>query len=101
MSKRAPRRSPDSDAFVPHSWPVRDWPASVYPGNPKAGRWLVRSHRGELVAATALGRVGKSLVIIGPRYVRWLEKKSLAVGDFESNNPRMRVSPVPAEGGTP
>jgi hypothetical protein len=96
--RSTPRVAPASP-LVPHSWPARKWPESVHPGEINAARWIVRSFRNELVAAGALARVGKCLVVIGPRYVRWLEGKTLNVGDFQSNNPRMRMPPVGADGG--
>jgi hypothetical protein len=44
----------------------------------------VRVHRQELVAAGALSRVGRELVVLGARYVRWLERKAVDVGHFDN-----------------
>lgn len=97
-ARSTPRLAPATPP-IPHSWPARKWPTSVHPGDINAARWMVRSFRNELVAAGALARVGKALVVIGPRYVRWLEGKTLNVGDFQSNNPRMRAASLDADGG--
>jgi len=67
----------------PHSWPVNDWPAEIYPNDPVKARYLVRAHRDELVAAGALSRVGRELVAIGSRYMKWLEGKTENVPGFE------------------
>lgn len=68
---------------IPHSWPLSDWPASVYPNDSRKARWLVRSNRDELTHAGALARVGRQLVVIGGPYARWLQRKSAAVTGYE------------------
>ena len=59
MSKRTPIPT------VPHSWAVAHWPDSVYPNNASRGRHLVRSNQTALVAAGALVRIGRELVVLG------------------------------------
>ena len=78
-------------ADLPHSWGVSDWPQSVYPNDPDRGRWLVRAYRRELMEEGALARAGKSLIVIGRGYGRWLAKRAAHVPDCVSNNPRMRA----------
>jgi hypothetical protein len=68
---------------LPHSWPVSEWPANVYPNDAGRGRYITRCHRDDLVAAGALARVGRELVVIGDRYSRWLQKRSADVPGFE------------------
>jgi len=68
---------------VPHSWSIADWPPSVYPNDPKRGRYLVREHKTDLLTSGALSRVGRELVVIGARYSRWLERQASRVPDFE------------------
>lgn len=68
---------------VPHSWSIADWPPTVYPNDPKRGRYLVREHKADLLASGVLSRVGRELVIMGARYSRWLERQASRVPDFE------------------
>ena len=68
---------------IPHSWGLNAWPSHVFPGSPKSARWLVRCNKNELVAAGALVRVGRQLVVIGNRYSRWLELQAAEVPGFE------------------
>ncbi len=68
---------------VPHSWGIEDWPASVYPNKPSRARYIVRSHRDELVAAGALTRVGRDLVVMGAGYSAWLAKQAGRVARFD------------------
>jgi len=68
---------------LPHSWSIEDWPRDVFPGSPTKGRYLVRMYRSAMLEAGALARVGRSLVVIGARYGRWLEKSAAHVADFE------------------
>lgn len=75
---------------LPHSWPISDWPADVYPNTPKKARYLARSHKDELHREGALVRVGRELVFIGAPYSRWLQKKASRVPDYDcpANRPR-------------
>ena len=70
-------------ASVPHSWAVRDWPLEIFPGSSSSARWLIRCNKPDLIAAGALVRVGRQLVVIGNRYARWLERQASEVADFE------------------
>ena len=75
--------SRNSTPVVPHSWSIADWPSSVYPNDPKRGRYLVREHKADLLASGVLSRVGRELVIMGARYSRWLERQASRVPDFD------------------
>lgn len=77
---------------TPHSWSVNAWPASVYPNLPNRGRYLVNAHKTDLMAAGALVRVGRELVVMGTRYARWLERQAVNVPDFEIAPNRERDS---------
>jgi hypothetical protein len=68
---------------VPHSWSVAQWPASVFPGSAAKARYLIRAHKSELVTAGAIVRVGRELVTIGSKYIRWLETKASQVQDYQ------------------
>jgi hypothetical protein len=68
---------------TPHSWGVESWPADVYPHRPNRARYLINTHRSDLMAAGALVRVGRELVVLGAKYTRWLERQASRVPDFE------------------
>jgi hypothetical protein len=68
---------------VPHSWPVRNWPASVYPNDSRKGLYLVRIHGRELLKANALARIGRERIVFGAPYVRWMAKKAGDVPGYE------------------
>jgi hypothetical protein len=70
-------------ASIPHSWPLDDWPANVYPCKSSKAKYVTRAHRDELVAAGALVRVGRDLVVMGAPYSAWLAKKGDRVAGFE------------------
>jgi hypothetical protein len=75
---------------LPHSWSLSTWPETVWPNKPAPARWILRSYRRELIAAGALARTGKALIVLGRGYARWLSQRAAGVEDFESNNPAMR-----------
>lgn len=83
-----------SKVTLPHSWSIRSWPEAVYPHSPGRARYLVRANADELSRAGALARVGRELVIIGDRYIRWLERRTSAVAGFEcpANRQKSAVS---------
>jgi hypothetical protein len=68
---------------VPHSWAVTAWPPDIYPHLPSKGKYIVRAFRNELVAAGALTRIGRDLVVLGSGYAAWLAKRSNKVAGFE------------------
>ena len=67
---------------LPSSWGISTWPTGVWPGDSARGRYVVRANKDELVAAGALVRVGRDLVIVGQNYASWLSKQSGRVHDF-------------------
>jgi hypothetical protein len=75
---RSPAATP-----APHSWDLEHWPTTVYPHTPGKGRYLVRSHRTSLVAAGALTRVGRDLVVIGAPFSKWLDSQAKRVAAYE------------------
>lgn len=77
MSRKIPAE------LIPHSWAIENWPTHVYPGRPSKGRYIVRSNRDSLLAAGALTRVGRDLVVIGHAYQRWLESQQGRVAGFD------------------
>jgi hypothetical protein len=68
---------------APHSWAIDQWPATVYPHTPSRARYIVRANRDELIAARALSRVGRDLVVLGEGYARWLAKRVAKVEGFD------------------
>jgi hypothetical protein len=79
------RSNPD----VPHSWDRKSWPKEVWPGDQKRAGWVLRAYRNELIAEGALTRAGKTLIVLGRGYSKWLAKRAAHVADFESNNPNL------------
>lgn len=69
---------------APHSWSVPDWPGFIYPGNGSKGRYLIQTHRAELVRAGAIVRIGRDLVVMGAPYTRWLATKGHLVLGYEA-----------------
>ena len=74
---------PTIKASIPHSWAITSWPPEVYPGGESRGRYIVRMHKADLIAAGALARVGRDLVIMGAAYERWLQRRRADVPDYE------------------
>ena len=70
-------------SMVPHSWAVDEWPTTVYPHCPNRGKYIVRAFRTQLIAAGALTRIGRDLVVLGTGYSSWLSKQSDKVEGFE------------------
>ena len=68
---------------IPHSWAVDDWPPTVFPGRASRARYITRVHRDSLLAAGALTRIGRELVVLGAAYSAWLSKHSSRVENFE------------------
>lgn len=76
-------RSQPSAESAPHSWDIEHWPSSVWPHSEGRARYVLRSNRDELIAAGALSRVGRELVVLGGKYTRWLEKHAAQVPGYE------------------
>jgi hypothetical protein len=68
---------------TPHSWGINTWPPDVWPGQSNRAKYLVNTYKSDLMAAGALVRVGRELVVLGTRYTRWLERQASRVPDFE------------------
>lgn len=68
---------------IPHSWSIDEWPSFVYPHRASKARYTIRCHRDELVAAGALTRVGRDLVVLGAGYSAWLSKQGARVDGFQ------------------
>jgi hypothetical protein len=82
-------------ASIPHSWDLAHWPSFIYPHDLGRAKYLIRVHRRELLAARALVRCGRELVVLGRPYVRWLERKS-AAANAAYNNGAARTKPPSA-----
>ena len=68
---------------IPHSWGIESWPPDVFPHDPARARYLYRKHRDDLLKAGAVARVGRTVVVFGSRYTRWLERQASRVPDYE------------------
>ena len=75
-------RSQSQATPIPHSWDLEGWPPSVFPGTTTRARYIIRTHKDELIREGALARVGRELVVFGARYVRWLEKRASGVPGY-------------------
>lgn len=69
--------------LVPHSWDIEHWPQQVYPHTPNRGRYVVRSHKTELLNCGALTRVGRDLVVIGAAYAKFLATRAERVAGYD------------------
>jgi hypothetical protein len=90
MSKSTSDSATSAAPQLPHSWDIQSWPAAVWPCSGDRARWVLRAYRAELVEAGALSRTGKLLIVLGKGYARWLDSRIAQVGEFESNNPKLR-----------
>ena len=78
-------KKPRADV-CPHSWLVSRWSecaSGVAPNSTRSAKHMVRCHRDELVAAGALTRLGRELVILGGPYSAWLAKRAAMVEGYE------------------
>jgi len=75
---------------APHSWPVTKWPAHVWPGDAVRGKRFCRTYVDQLVAAGALVRMGRDLVVMGAPFTDYMRSQAAAVKDFEvpANRPK-------------
>lgn len=68
---------------APHSWDLEHWPTSVWPHSEGRARYVLRANRDELMRAGALSRVGRELIVLGAKYVRWLERGAAQVPGYQ------------------
>ena len=80
------------------SWSIENWPPELFPNTPERGRYIVRAHRASLLAAGALARVGRELIIFGPKYQRWLEMHATNVPGYEMAPNRKTMETADAAG---
>jgi hypothetical protein len=89
------RRTVSTAIQAPHSWDLAHWPNDVYPHTQSRARYLLRERRDELMAAGAIVRVGRELVVIGDRFTRWLQAQATNVPGYESNANRAPLASAP------
>lgn len=84
----------ESAGAAPHSWDLEHWPGAVYPHTSGRARYLIRTHRSDLLLSGALVRVGRELVILGDRYTAWLRArvKNVSAFDCAANSARRVVN---------
>jgi hypothetical protein len=76
------------------SFAVSRWRPDVWPGDQRKADRVVRQFRAELVAAGALVRVGRELIILEARYEAWLSRHDSEVENFDvAANRRRMVQP--------
>lgn len=61
---------------LPHSWSLDRWPESIFPGDTQRAKYLLRAHRRALVEAGCVARIGRTLVVFGAPYRKWLERRA-------------------------
>jgi hypothetical protein len=93
MAKRVMMAQP-----MPQSWAAKDWPSEVFPGSARRARKLIKTHRADLMAAGALGRVTRDLIIFGQGYAAWLAAHTAGVSTYvcPANVHRQRAAAAPA-----
>ncbi len=65
----------------PREWSARA--AHIWPHTSQRADYVCRAYRNELVAAGALVRVGKELIVRLEAYDRWLAKRARMVADYD------------------
>jgi hypothetical protein len=65
------------------SWTFATWPDNVFPCSGAKARGVVRKNKDALLAAGAVSRIGREIVVFGVQYNRWLAKQAHRVNDFE------------------
>jgi hypothetical protein len=68
---------------IPHDWCFSNWPIDIYPYDGNRGRHVVTENQAALLKAGALSRIGRSIIIFGGPYVRWLQSNADRVVDFD------------------
>lgn len=79
-------RQPASVQAAPHSWLLNEWTEvapHVAPNKTEAAKHLVRFHRDELIAAGAIARFGRELVVLGGPYTAWMRRRTALVADYQ------------------
>jgi hypothetical protein len=96
MSKTSTRirtvPSTPAGSAVPHSWPVSNWPPSVYPNDARKAHYFVRVHAAALLEARAIVRIGRERVVIGEPFVKWLTKQGRRMPGYAIAPNRERVA---------
>lgn len=77
------RNGSSAAQLAPHSWDLEHWPAYVWPHSGSRARYVIRMCKRELVAAGALCRVGRQLVLLGAGYTRWLRKHGARAARYD------------------
>jgi|HubBroStandDraft_6_1064221.scaffolds.fasta_scaffold811235_2 hypothetical protein len=68
---------------LPHDWTYETWPPDVYPYDKVRAQRMVKFNRDKLLAAHALTRIGREIVILGAGYARWLASNARRVTEYE------------------
>ena len=58
------------------------WPSDVFPSDANPAHYIVRVHRAELLAAGALSRIGRQIVVLRLPYTSWLARHASRVEDI-------------------
>ena len=76
-------RAKPAGSTLPHDWTYETWPPDVYPYNKARARHMVKANRDKLLAAHALTRIGREIVVLGAGYARWLASNAKRVTEYE------------------
>jgi hypothetical protein len=82
---RNSKSPPTPRSVMQPSWSIEKWPPDVFPNTVERARYIVRAYKDSLLAAGALARVGRELIVFGARYQRWMEKHAANVPDYENS----------------
>jgi hypothetical protein len=86
MTRTVKRAASRQSVAMQPSWNIDNWPPETWPNTVERARYVIRANRDSLMAAGALSRVGRELIILGTRYQRWLERHA-------SNVPGYTIAP--------
>jgi hypothetical protein len=82
-AKKVVKRKTEIATAIPHSWSFRNWPATGHPGDGEAGRRVVRRNLDALLRECAVTRQGRSMIVFGREYDRWLRLQTPRVKAYE------------------
>jgi hypothetical protein len=69
-------------AQLPHDWTIKNWPRDVYPYDGIKARHLLRINQAKLLAAGALTRIGREIVVLGAGYAKWMASNAPRVTEY-------------------
>lgn len=86
---------------IPPTWTVATWPRGVWPDTPTRARHVLKISMGELIAAGAITRPSREIVVIGVAYLKWLRSKTARVVTWDGVAANRPAHAHKRFGGTP